>query len=93
MHVSSADEFVFNSNGTYNSTHNSANVNSGSSKFASVKYNGTYSVSDWEVNAGNRVSGHTKKFLAQLIAVKGGFLLQLTDSEYTPLVYTLFKSK
>jgi hypothetical protein len=89
--VSTADEFVFNSNGNYQSTHNSANMNNGSTKFSGIKYNGAFSVTDWEINAGNRVSGKTKKFIAQLIAVKGGFLLQLTDSDYRPLVYTLFK--
>jgi hypothetical protein len=91
--VSTADEFVFHNNGSYQSTHNSANMNNSGTNFASVKYNGAYTVTDWEINAGNRVSGKTKKFMAQLIAVRGGFLLQLTDSDYTPLVYTLFQKK
>ncbi|MGF2414255.1 MAG: hypothetical protein ACQUYJ_18120, partial [Ferruginibacter sp.] len=91
--VSTADEFIFNSNGNYQSTHNSATMNNGGTKFSGIKYNGAYAVTDWEINASNRVSGKTKKFNTQLIAVKGGFLLQLTDSDYTPLVYTLFRTK
>ena len=91
--VSTADEFIFNSNSSYQSTHNSANTNSSGSRFASLKYNGIFSVTDWGLSASNRVSGKTKQFIAQLIAVKGGFLLQLTDSDYTPLAYTLFKTK
>jgi len=91
--VSTADEFIFNSNGNYQSTHNSANTNNSSTKFSGIKYNGAFLVTDWEISAGNRVSGKTKKFITQLIAVKGGFLLQLTDSDYTSLVYTLFRKK
>jgi hypothetical protein len=91
--LSTTDEFTFQANGNYESIHNSAATNNGGTKFAALTYKGKFTASDWELMAGNRVSGKTKKFLAQFIAVKGGFLLQLTDSDYTPLVYTLFKTK
>jgi hypothetical protein len=91
--LSTTDEFTFSGNGSYNSVHNSANTNSGGTQFAALKYNGKFSTTDWELLASNRVSGKTKKFLAQFIAVKNGYLLQLTDSDYLPLVYTLFKVK
>lgn len=91
--LSTTDEFTFGNNGTYNSVHNSANTNNGSTQFAALKYSGRFTATDWELLATNRVGGKTKKFFAQFIAVKNGYLLQLTDSEYTPLVYTMFKTK
>jgi hypothetical protein len=91
--LSTTDEFTFTTNGTYSSVHNSANTNNGGTQFAALKYNGKFSVTDWELLATNRVGGKSKKFFAQFIAVKAGYLLQLTDSDYTPLVYTLYKTK
>jgi hypothetical protein len=91
--LSTSDEFVFTNNGSYQSTHNSANMNSGGTKFAAIKYNGKYTVSNWELMATNRVSGKTKKFWCQLEAVKGGYLLILTDSDYEPLRYVLFRKQ
>ncbi|MDX1956391.1 MAG: hypothetical protein SFU20_12745 [Chitinophagaceae bacterium] len=91
--LSTSDEFVFKTGGNYQSTHNSANTQNGSTQFNGINYAGKFQASDWELHASNRVSGKTKKFLAQFIAVKGGLLLQLTDSDYTPLVYTMYKSK
>ncbi len=89
--VSTSDEFIFSQNGSYKSTHDSANMNGGSTRFAKVIYQGSVSVSDWELVATNRVSGKPKKFFCQFIAVRGGFLLMLTDSDYEPVRYTLFK--
>jgi len=91
--ISTTDEFTFNNNSTYQSIHNSANTNSGGTQFAALKYNGKFSVNNWELMATNRVSGKTKKFWCQLEAVKGGFILILTDSDYEPLKYVLYKSK
>lgn len=90
--ISTSDEFTFHANGAYQSTHNSANTSlSGTTRFAGLKYDGRFTASDWELVATNRVEGKTKRFLAQFIAVKGGFLLHLTDSDYTPLTYTMFR--
>ncbi len=91
--ISTSDEFVFASNGTYQSTHDSANMNGGSTRFAKLQYIGNFTANDWELLATNRVSGKTKKFLCQFEAVRGGFLLKLTDSDYEPLKYTLFKKR
>ena len=62
-------------------------------RFAKLQYSGKFTVNDWEVIATNRVSGKTKKFWGRLVAVRGGYLLILTDSDYEPLIYTLFKKK
>jgi len=91
--VSTSDEFVFASSGTYQSTHNSANMSGGGTRFAKLQYKGQFTAGDWEVTATNRVSGKAKKFWAQFQAVRGGFLLVLTDSDYEPLRYTLFKKR
>ncbi|MEI2738802.1 MAG: hypothetical protein V9F01_08455 [Chitinophagaceae bacterium] len=91
--ISTTDEFTFNTNNTYQSVHNSANTNSGNTQFSALKYNGKFSVSNWELMATNRVGGKTKKFWCQLEAVKGGFILVLTDSDYEPLKYILYKKK
>lgn len=90
--LSTTDDFAFYPDKTYHSEHNSANSNAGGTTFAAIKYKGKFSTANWELNATNRVGGKTKKFLAQFVAIKGGFLLQLTDSDYTPLVYTLFRT-
>ena len=91
--ISTSDEFIFASNGTYQSTHNSANMSGGGTRFAKLQYKGNFTANDWELIATNRVSGKTKKFLCQFQAVRGGFLLILTDSDYEPLKYTLFKKR
>lgn len=89
--ISSTDEFVFRPDGTYQSTHRSASTTTGSTQFAGLDYRGQYTVTDWSVTATNRVSGKPKLFHAQLEAVKGGYLLWLTDSDYAPLRYGLFR--
>ncbi|MBC8111614.1 MAG: hypothetical protein H7Y04_11185 [Verrucomicrobia bacterium] len=91
--ISTTDEFIFSSNSAYQSIHNSASTGSSGTKFAALKYNGKFTVNNWELMATNRVEGKTKKFWCQFEAVKGGFLLILTDSDYEPLKYVLFKKK
>lgn len=91
--ISSTDEFIFNTNDTYISTHRAANTNTGSTTFSGLDYKGNYSVNTWELMVTNRVGGKTKKFWCQLMAVKNGYILILTDSDYEPLKYVLFKKK
>ncbi len=91
--ISTSDEFIFAANGTYQSTHDSANMSGGGTRFAKLQYKGKFTANDWELLATNRVSGKTKKFLCQFQAISGGFLLILTDSDYEPLKYTLFKKR
>lgn len=91
--ISTTDEFTFNTNSTYQSVHNSANTSNSGTQFAALKYTGKFTVNTWELMATNRVGGKTKKFWCQLEAVKGGFILILTDSDYEPLKYILFKKK
>ena len=90
--VSTANDFVFNSNGNYQHIYRSANLNTGSNQFAKLQYNGKFSVSDWEINATNHYKGTTAKFASQIVAVKGGYLLILTDTR-NDIKYTLFRKQ
>lgn len=91
--LSTSDEFTFNSNGTYSSEYRSASSSSSGSRFGAVDYKGNFSVSDWSISASNRYGGKATHFHAQLIAIKGGFLLYLEDPENKSMNYTLFKIK
>jgi hypothetical protein len=92
--ISSTDEFTFNADGSYSSTHRSASSSvGGGTRFNGLDYKGRATVSDWEVLATNRVEGKTKKFWARLEAIQNGYLLVLTDSDYEPLQYVLFRQR
>lgn len=91
--VSSTDEFTFNNNGTYTSTYRTASMNNGGAQFGGQDYKGNFLVTDWNITATNRYKGKTTKFNAQLIAVKNGFLLYLSDPDNTSMNYTLYKTK
>jgi len=90
---STTDEFLFQGDGAYQSKHRFANTTNGASRFSGLDYQGRYTVSDWEVLATNRVGGKTKKFWAQLEAIKNGYVLILTDSDYEPLRYVLVQKR
>lgn len=91
--VSSTDEFVFHSNGTYSSTYRSASMSNGGAQFGGQDFKGNFTVTDWNITATNRYKGKTTKFNAQLIAVKNGFLLYLSDPDNSSINYTLYKTK
>ena len=91
--VSSTDEFAFNSDGTYSSMYRSANMNNGGTQFGGQDFKGPFSVTDWSVTASNRYKGKTTTYKAQLIAVKGGYLLYMEDADNASMNYTLFKAK
>lgn len=90
--LSTSDEFIFDANGNYQQTYNSANTQAGTTQFAKLQYRGKYSVSDWEINATNNYKGMTTKFATQIVAVRGGYLLLLTDIRNN-VKYTLFKKR
>lgn len=91
--VSSTDEFTFNNNNSYNSKYRSASMNNGGAQFSGQDFNGTFAVTDWSITASNRYKGKTTTYKAQLIAVKGGYLLYMEDAENASMKYTLFKTK
>jgi hypothetical protein len=91
--VSSTDEFTFNNNGTYSSSYRTASMNNGGAQFGRQDYKGNYSITDWNITATNRYKGKTTKFNTQLIAVKNGFFLYLSDPDNSSMNYTLYKTK
>jgi hypothetical protein len=90
--VSSTDEFIFNKDGSYSSMYRSASMNNGGAQFGGQDFKGKFSVTDWSITATNRYKGKTTKYNAQLIAVKNGFLLYMSDPENSSMNYTLFKT-
>lgn len=91
--VSSTDEFTFNSNSTYSSTYRSASMNNGGTQFGGQDFKGKFTVTDWSITATNRYGGKTTTYNAQLIAVKNGYLLYMSDKDNPSMSYTLFKEK
>jgi hypothetical protein len=91
--VSSTDEFIFNTDGTYSSTYRSAVTNNYSTQFGGVDFRGKYTLTDWTITAGNRSGGKTTTYNAQLIAVKNGYLLFMADRDNPSMQYTLYKAK
>lgn len=89
--ISTSDDFEFKTDGTYTSAYRSASSNMGTTRFGAIDYKGKFQVSDWSVRAENRYKGKTTLFNAQLIAVKNGFLLYLSDNEAPSMNYTLIK--
>lgn len=80
---SSSDEFTFNTDGTYKSSHQGAYGMVGNMSFYTQKYNGALTVSPWEIIMTKRFDGKTSAFWAQYEAVRGGRILHLTDKKYT----------
>jgi len=76
--ISTTDEFTFKTDGSYSSTHRSANTANGATRFGGEDFKGRVTVTDWSITATNRVGGKPKRFLAHLEAVKNGYLLHLT---------------
>ncbi len=91
--VSSTDEFTFNKDGSYSSIYRSASMNNSGAQFGGQDFNGKYTVTDWSITATNRYKGKTTKYNAQLIAVKGGYLLYMEDADNNFMKYTLFKAR
>lgn len=90
---SSATSFTFNADGTYSSRHSGAFGMVSNTKFYDQKYNGNYTVTNWDITATKQFEGKTKVFWAQFEAVRGGRVLNLTEKEATAMNYNLVKTK
>ena len=62
-------------------------------KFYDQKYNGNYTVTNWDITTTKQFEGKTKVFWAQFEAVRGGRVLNLTEKEATAMNYHLVKTK
>ncbi len=79
--VARTSSFVFAADGTYSSEHKGATGAAvGPMSTYQQNYKGTYKIDGWRVTATKRYKGRTDVFDAALQAVRGGWLLALTDS-------------
>lgn len=85
-----ADVFQFNTNNTYTSEHKGATGWVGSMNTYQQKYNGAYTVSNWQVVATKRWDGKTETFDAWFEVIKGGRILKLKNKG---MEYSLVKVK
>ncbi|MBN8674092.1 MAG: hypothetical protein J0L56_08160 [Chitinophagales bacterium] len=67
-------------------------MNNSGAQFGGQDFKGNFSVTDWSITATNRHGGKTTTYNAQLIAVKNGYLLYMSDTDNASLNYTLFKT-
>lgn len=86
-----SDRFIFNTNGTYSSEHKGGYGVVGSMNVYQQKYNGAYTVSNWQVTASKRWEGKTENFNAWFEIVTGGRVLHLDAGGGKS--YTLYKEK
>lgn len=91
--ASSAHKFIFKNDGTYFSNHKGAFGMVGSMTFFDQKYNGTYTVTNWDITATKRFEGKTDVFWAEFEAVRGGRVLHLTDKTASGMKYHLVKTE
>lgn len=94
MNTSSmADSFEFRGDGSYHSNHKGAYGMVGSLQFYDQKYDGKYTLTNWDVTMTNRFKGATNNFWCQYEAVRGGRVLHLVDKEHSGSRYDLVKVK
>lgn len=91
--ASSAHKFIFKNDGTYFSNHKGAMGMVGSMTFFDQKYNGIYTVTNWDLTATKRFEGKTDVFWAEFEAVRGGRVLHLTDKTASGMKYHLGKTE
>lgn len=90
--TSTNDEFVFNNNGTYQSTHTGTSTFNGSLAHGKSFYKGIYNVTDWHMTATNRGANDPGEFSCQFEAIKGGYMLRLVNKKFGGDAMTFFKS-
>jgi hypothetical protein len=89
---SSANKFIFKPDGTYFSNHKGAFGMVGSMQFYDQKYNGNYTVTNWDITATKRFEGKTDVWWAQFEAVREGRVLHLQDKVASGMQYHLMKA-
>lgn len=89
----SADSFVFNADGTYNSKHSGASSVYGTNTVYSQEYKGKLTVTNWDITMTNRFKDATNIYFAQFEVVRGGRILHLQDKTASGMRYHLTRSK
>ncbi len=88
---SSTTEFIFHQGGTYTSIYKGVDGFNGNNRYVGETYNGTCTVTNWEMKLSNRFKGNTETFAIQFEAVKGGRILHMYRGQIEEL--HLFKLK
>jgi hypothetical protein len=65
----------------------------GNMKFYDQKYEGKYTLTNWDVTMTNRFEGKTDIFWCQYEAVRGGRILRFADKNAVSMTYALVKVK
>jgi hypothetical protein len=90
--ASTNDEFVFNSNGSYQSTHAGTSTFNGSVAHGKSSYKGMFNVNIWSLTASDREENDPGEFSCQFEAQKGGCMLRLVNKKFGGQEMTLFKT-
>lgn len=91
--ASSAHTFVFNADGSYSSHHRGAHGMVGSMNFFDQKYNGKFTLTNWDITMTKRWEGKTEVWWAQFEAVRGGRIFYINDKAAPAMRYNLVKTK
>jgi len=91
--TSAAHKFIFKNDGTYFSNHKGAYGMVGSTTFFDQKYNGSVTITNWDITATKRFEGKTDIFWAEFEAVRAGRVLHLTDKTASGIRYSLVKTE
>lgn len=91
--ASSAHTFVFNADGTYSSHHRGGYGMVGSMTMYDQKYNGNYTLTNWDITMTKRWEGKTEIWWAQFEAVRGGRIFFINDKAAPGMRYSLVKTK
>ena len=87
-------QFIFNPDGSYQSSHAGAVSNlGGAPRVSQEKYSGRYSASNWELTVTNRHQGKSDTFTGYFEAARGGRILHLTNKAATGIQYHLVMVK
>jgi hypothetical protein len=88
-----ANSFEFRADGSYHSNHKGATGMVGSQTFYDQKYDGKYTMTNWDVTLTKRYEGKTNEFWCQYEAVRGGRILRLVQKDAVAMDYDLVKTR
>jgi hypothetical protein len=89
--TSIASAFVFNANGTFTSEHKGASSMGGQGRVFQEKDSGSYAVQPWELTTKSKKE--TITYIGNFSAIRGGFVLNLTNKAAVGIKYNLVRKK
>ncbi len=92
-YAQSAHTFIFNSDGTYSSSHSGTSSVYGTTTFYTQEYKGKLIVTNWDISMTNRWKDGTEDFNAYFEVVRGGRILHLQSKTASAITYDLVRTK